>query len=212
MVKLTLAELADLAGVTRETLSDWETDTVTPRKATAEAVRAVLHGKGIEFLDYDGVRRRPDGIDILQGQEGFEQFYDRVYLHVKHHGGSICVSGVDEALFAKHHGPEHSRAHLERMTALCQSRHDISFKILIKEGDANFLASTYATYRWQPREHFSPTPFYLFGDRLALITFDADPAPKILLIRSAVFADAYRKQFQIAWEAAKDPPQKRRAP
>lgn len=203
-------DLSEAAGVAVETVYNVKSGATQPQAKIRDKIRHAFEAHGIEFLDFDGVRRRPEGIDILEGREGFEEFYDRVFDHVQRHGGLICVSGVDEEQFASHHGKEHAAAHIGRMSALCASRKDIAFHILIEEGDVNFVASAYASYRWLPREHFSAAPFYVFGDNLALITFDANPAPKVLIIRSAVFAEAYRKQFQIAWEAAKMPPGKRR--
>ena len=202
-------ELSEAAGVAVETVYNVKSGATQPQAKVREKIRRAFEAHGIEFLDFDGVRRRPEGIDILEGPEGFEEFYDRVFAHVQRHGGLICVSGVDEDQFARHHGKEHTEAHIARMTALCAERDDIVFRALVREGDTNFVASGYAAYRWQPRHDFSAAPFYVFGDNLALITFDANPAPKVLMIRSAVFAEAYRKQFQIAWEAAKTPPGKR---
>lgn len=202
-------QLAKLAGLTPQAIRKIEDGSVQPREGTIADITKVFAEQRLEFTDHEGVRFRPEGIDVLEGAEGFEQFYDRVYMHVKKYGGLICVSGVDEEQFAQHHGADHAEAHLTRMAKLTEARKDISFQILIKEGDLNFLADAYAAYRWQPKEFFTATPFYLFGDNLALITFDAEPAPRILIIRSPVFAEAYRKQFQIAWNTAKVPPKRR---
>lgn len=67
--------------------------------------------------------------------------------------------------------------------------------ILVRDSDTNFVAGTYASYRCQEKESFSPTAFYVFGNYLALISVQAKISPKVILIHAAEFANAYRKQF-----------------
>jgi hypothetical protein len=76
-----------------------------------------------------------------------------------------------------------------------------SFKILIKEGDTNFIASDYAEYRWVPKENFHSVPFYVFGNSLAFLIFGDDVI--VHMIQNAEIADAQRTQFKLVWETAK---------
>jgi hypothetical protein len=91
---------------------------------------------------------------------------------------------------------------------LQKERRDIKAYILIREGDRNFVASEYAEYRWQDKNSFSPTAFYVFGDHLALISFHSENPPHVVLISSAAFASAYRKQFRDDFSRARIPPKK----
>ncbi|MBP7253709.1 MAG: helix-turn-helix transcriptional regulator [Alphaproteobacteria bacterium] len=198
------AELAFKTGLTRQTISRIEADIVQPQEGTLSRILMAFSESGLEFTDNSGVRLKPQSVEVLSDTGGFASFYDYVYEEIKHHGGTVCVSGVDEKLFAKYRlNPE---MHRERMRALCQERSDIQMRILVEEGDLNFVASSYATYRWQPRKHFSKAAFYVFGSSLALISFDNQPPPLIILIKSAAFADAYRNAFDIAWNNAIIPP------
>lgn len=196
--------LAEKTGLTAVTILKIEREEATARPATMERIVRAFDEHRIEFLDDLGVRYRPEGLDILNGPDGWAAFFDYVYEFLKKHGGLVCVSGADEAQFAAHHGEDHASMHIKRMNKLIEKRKDIEFKVLLQEGDTNFMANSYCAYRWQDRDSFVPTPFYVFGDNLALITFDAKPAPKVMVIRSEAFAAAYRKQFHIAWEAAKE--------
>jgi transcriptional regulator with XRE-family HTH domain len=198
------ATLADKAGLTRQTVSRIESDVVQPQEGTLARLMQAFGEGGIEFTDNSGVRLKPQSVEVLSDTAGFTRFYDYVYEEVRRHGGAICVSGVDEKLFSKYRlNPE---IHRERMRALCAERSDIRMRILVEEGDLNFVASAYASYRWQPKKYFSKAAFYVFGSSLALISFDHQPPPLIILIKSAAFADAYRNAFDIAWDNAIDPP------
>jgi hypothetical protein len=209
MLKWENKELGEAAGVSEKTAYTVKLGLGRPQPRVLASVRKALEDNGIEFTEQDGVRRRSESVQVLQGPEDFRAFYDIVYEHLKKHGGTVCVSGVDEKLFAKYQGPQHEQ-HVERMDALTAERDDIQIMILVREGDTNFTASSYASYRWQSRESFSPTAFYVFGDCLALISFQSENAPKVILIRSAVFAEAYRRQFAEDWARAKIPPEKGR--
>ena len=196
--------LAEKAGLTRQTVSRIESDVVQPQENTLARIMQAFGEGGIEFTDNSGVRLKPQSVEVLSDTAGFTRFYDFVYEEISRHGGIVCVSGVDEKLFSKYRlNPE---MHRERMRALCQTRDDIRMRILVEEGDYNFVASSYATYRWQPKKHFSKAAFYVFGGALALISFDSQPPPQIIIIKSAAFADAYRNAFDIAWENAIEPP------
>jgi transcriptional regulator with XRE-family HTH domain len=198
-------DLAEKSGLNRETIFNIERGSVQARSTTLEKIVRAFSEYGIEFLEDQGVRFRPEGTDILNGSAGLEVFFDQVYSFLSTRGGLVCVSGVDEAQFAAHHGAALAAAHVQRMNKLVEQRGGIEFRVLLREGDTNFMATSYCHYRWQAADNFVATPFYVFGDSLALITFQAKPAPKIMVIRSEAFADAYRKQFDVAWKIAKDP-------
>lgn len=210
MLKWENKELGEASGVSEKTAYSVKMGLSRPQPRVLAAIRKALEDNGVEFVEQDGVRRSSESIQVLQGPDDFRVFYDIVFEHVKQHGGTVCVSGVDERLFAKYQGPQ-SQAHVERMNKLMTEREDIRVMILVREGDTNFTATSYAAYRWQSRESFSPTAFYVFGAYLALISFQSENAPKVILIRSPVFAEAYRRQFGQEWERAKIPPEKKRS-
>jgi transcriptional regulator with XRE-family HTH domain len=201
-------DLAREAGVTRVTISNLEADAVRPHEKTIANIIAVFDKNGVEFTDDCGVRMKPQGVEIFKDHKGFCRFYDILYADLLSNGGTIDACGVDETLFSKYHGEE-THSHIERMTALANSRDDVSMRILIREGDDNYSAGGYARYRWLSEEYFSPACFYVFNNYLALISFIAIPTPQVILIKSKAFADAYRQQFQKLWETAIVPPDKK---
>jgi len=199
-------ELAHLVGLTVQAIRKIESESVQPREGTITDIERIFTDKGIEFIDNQGVRVKPQSAEIItfEGINGFSKFYDFIYDYLQKHGGNVCVGGVDESLFSKYR--QNPEEHRERMASLVKQRKNISMRILVEEGDYNFVASSYAEYRWQSKEYFSPTSFYAFGECLALISFTNDPPPLVILIKSTSFADAYRHSFDFAWSNAQEPP------
>ena len=52
-----------------------------------------------------------------------------------------------------------------------------------------------------PREFFNPNPIYVYGDKLAAVIWG--PPQQAVILKNAVLADAYRKQFLYMWEMAR---------
>ena len=61
----------------------------------------------------------------------------------------------------------------------------------------------YIEYRWNPNQDQGNVPFYVYGDKLAILTFEEEPAPQIVVIHSALVAKAYREQFAVLWQNSK---------
>jgi len=203
LIDMSQDELAQAAGLTPQAIRKIESGEAKPREGTISDIMRVFTERGVEFTDNTGVKLKPQGVEVLVGPRGFIQFYDAVYNYLRDNGGDVCVSGVDERLFEKHR-PE-GDIHRKRMVEMVKQNKPINMRILIQEGDRYFTASDYATYHWQEKEFFSGTPFYVFGDHLALISFSHEPAPLVILIKSAPIAEAYRQSFNLAWAGSSIP-------
>ena len=196
-------QLALAADITRATVSRIETDTVQPQSQSLTRILQAFDVQGIEFID-GGVRLRQQPVEILEGKTALDRFCMANYEELAANGGLMVQSGIIEEYFDKYM-VTHKDEYMEKMTALCKERKDVKVQILIEEGDQNLYAG-YATYRWQPKRYFSPSPFIVVGNKLALISYTHDPAPLIVVIRSASLAEAYKQSFALAWKNARIPP------
>jgi transcriptional regulator with XRE-family HTH domain len=192
------ADLAERVGLARDSIKRIEDGATTPREGTLSDIAAAFTDAGVEFIDNNGVRLRPTNITTFEGAEGFTKFFDFVFGHLSIAGGDVCICGSSSRTFSEYR--RQPELHRERMTSLVKSRANISVRILAEEGDPNMPARTYATYRWLPKEYFSPTTFYAFGEYFALISFAHDPAPIVVCIHSKNMADDYRKSFSALWD------------
>lgn len=77
------------------------------------------------------------------------------------------------------------------------------FKTLVEWGDDYFAGSEYAEYRWAKKDDFSNVPFYVYGDKLAIILFGKEVI--VYLLENKDISDAYRKVFNVMWERADVP-------
>ena len=193
-------DLAQRTGISATSIGAIENGQTTPRESTLQTIRKTLENAGIEFIGLDGVRQRTGDVRVFQGQEGFWDFYEDIYTTLRDNPGEVLVSNADERLFEKWLGAENLKKHVTRM----QGIKDLSYKILIKEGDTYFLAtSDYAEYRWMSKDQFSLVPFYVYGKKLAILIFGTEP--KAIVMNYAAVSEAYRAQFEAIWKISKEP-------
>jgi transcriptional regulator with XRE-family HTH domain len=190
-------DLAEYAGLSQTGIARIENGTNKPNTKTIEKILAAFDAAGVEFIGERGVQRKSNEVKVFRGQQGFVSFINDVYETVKTFGGEICVSNVDERLFLKWLG-DSVHGHVARMQELSHKA-GFTFKILVQEGDENQVAS-YATYRGVKPEMFGNAPFYVYGDKLAILLFNEDVS--VFVIESKEIAEAQRKQFKITWDAA----------
>lgn len=190
-------DLSERTGISATSIGSIENGLTQPRDSTLNLIQKAFEDSGIEFLPDDGIRKKTGEVKILTGRNGFKEFYDIIYEELKQNPGEVYVSNVDERLFEKWHGSENVETHLERMSDI----ENISYKILIKEGD-NYITNLGKTteYRWIPKAHFASVPFYVFGNKLGIIIFDGEPT--IILMSYPAIAKAYGIQFQAQWEVS----------
>jgi DNA-binding XRE family transcriptional regulator len=189
------AFLAEKAGLTRDTINKIEADAVQPREGTVADIIRVFDENGVEFTENSGVRLKPQGIEILLGQEGLQRFFDGVYEYAQKQGGTIMQLGIDENLFWAM-GVEFSNFHRNRMTKLVKSRKDVKVLAIICENDTNFIASDYNQYRWISN---------IYGECVAIMNFQTVPAPTIILHKFPAITNAFRKQFDALWNLSREP-------
>lgn len=197
MIDKSQADVAQALGWAHQTLSKIENGSVNPPASRLRELQDYFENAGVEFLSGDGIRRRPEGtIRTLKGYDGFREFIYDVYDTTQKTGREICVSNVDERQFERWQG-QHAQDYLSKMAALP----NLVFKILIKEND-DYYTAKYAEYRWISAKFFTGVPFYVYGNKMALILFSKDNVA-VYVIENEQIANAQRIQFNISWEMAK---------
>lgn len=198
-------ELANAAGLTKQGISKIEDGSVQPREGTITDIIRVFRDRGIEFTSDEGVKRKSDSVTKFEGFEDFKFFMDQVYQEARQaysRDGTkpICICNLDNSLFRKHMKDYYS-VHMERM----QRIDGLKIRTLASEVDDHLGAEpSYLIYRFLRELKAVVAPFYVFGDKFALIDFDVQNSPKILMIDSPSLAHSYRDQFDIMWKNASD--------
>lgn len=191
-------DLAQRTGISATSIGAIENGQTTPRESTLATIRKTFENADIEFIGMEGIRVRSGDIRVYTGQAGFKDFYDDVFETVKNQPGTVYVSNVDEKEFLKF-GGEILKPHSDRIKKLG----NVKYKILIKEGDMNFVASEYAEYKWIPKSQFATVPFYIYGPKIAILLFREEPT--VIVMSYSAVADAFRIQFDMNWGQAAEP-------
>jgi len=188
--------VADAVGLSVKGIRDIEREKVIPYSSTIERLVDFYENAGIEFTEYDGVRKRPEITSkTYRGQSGFLDFARDVYQTTKLEGGAICVSNVDERLWDKWMGDFHHQ-YLRQMGAL----DNIKSKIIIREGDT-YKVAYYAEYRSVKPEEFGSVPFYVYGNKVAMILF-SETDVIVVVITNREIAEEHRLLFERLWQSA----------
>lgn len=203
------ADLAMAAKLSRETISNIENDLVQAREATLAEIATAFNNYGIEFIGTGGVQLKQDTVSSYRGPEGFRKFMDEVYLAACDQSAtdgskSICVSNVDDRLFTKYLG-DYVLLHAKRMDDL----KNVKVRVLVQEEDFYVIpGGKYLDYRWCPKQETGKVPFYVYGDKFAILILDESKGIEIIVISSAQVANVYRAQFDLLWQISKTKPSK----
>ncbi len=207
MLGWTDGQVADKLGITTVTLRGVLTGK-NKKVGYITNLQSIFEIEGLEFIESNGVRERPSSsVQTLEGQEGYWQFYDDIYETIKKCGGEILVSNVEEKHFKKWLG-EKKNSHTGRMIDLLDTK-GYEFKILVREGDRDTPVTSYAEYRWMPKDQFSNIPFYVYGNKLAIIDFE-EKNVSVFIINNPRVTNAYKKQFNAIWDQSKNIPKKKK--
>ncbi len=204
LLGISLQKASEETGVNKNSISRFERGDGYLKEDNHRTLKEYYEAGGIEFLDYDGVRRNPVGtFRELSGVEGFSEFMDDVYKTAKNHPEKeIVVSNVNEKHFTKWFSVNKDN-YLKNMSDLHEET-PITFKILLEAGDDYFLASDYAEYRWIDKQLFGAVPFYSYGDKTALLLFK-DQSVNIFILNNQEITESFRKSFLALWKTAKIP-------
>ena len=198
-------DLAQRTGISATSIGSIENGQTTPRSSTLETIRSTFERNGIEFLGLQGVRERDSTLLTFEGQNGIRAFFDDVYETIKGEGGEICLfNGVPHKLI-EWLGEDFYKMHADRMDAISKN---FTFKIIVEEGDNQFIARGFAEYRWFPKERFNDRTLYCYGDKLAFLNFTKDNV-RILVMQQADIATSFRELFKIAWDNVAIVPEKK---
>lgn len=190
--------LAELAEVSTDLISKIENGVTDGSVKTLNRLQVILENHGIEFSKNDGVSRKTHQVYTIAGRDNFLSFFDKMYqevLAVK----ELYACNVDERLFDKWLG-ETSDEHTTRM----ENIEGLVCLTLVEEGQDYFPCESYTQYRWVKKAHFDPSPFYVFGDTVAILLFEEDVT--VIVINHPDVARSYKKQFLMAWDGALIPP------
>jgi len=197
LLHLSADDLAETIGMTRQQLTKIENGHVSPRAETAHKIHRALASMGIEFMSNDGVAKRPPFMGFFDGVDGWRQFSDDRY-HTALAGNTDFLScgGVQDD-FIKATGEDYFNMHTARMVAI----KGFTMRALRPLSYTSPMSAGYVTHRAIPDAQFPDSTFYVYGNKLALISHR--PSTKIFVIEDSEISLSYRKQFDALWDAGR---------
>lgn len=198
-------DLAQRTGISATSIGSIENGQTTPRSSTLETIKNTFERNGIEFLGLQGVRERDTTIQNYEGTPGIQAFFNDVYETAKTKGGEICLFNGVPINLLHWLGHDFYKMHAERMDKI---KDNFNFKIIIEDGDDAYIAGSFATYKWFPKNRFNEKTLYCFGDKLAFLDFTKDNV-RILVMQQPDIASSFRELFKIAWENVAYVPQEK---
>jgi transcriptional regulator with XRE-family HTH domain len=197
------AELAERTGISATSIGSIENGVSSPRANTLATIQRAFEEAGIEFLPASGVRLRDELILVKEGPDALDNLLDDIYKSLLDKGGEVMIFGLEEKVDP--HADEYQKIH-KHLDRILDS--GITERIILREGDTNFAAPE-DFYRWIEPEYFSPYPFILYGNKLAMINWG--PPCKVLIIDSSIYSQTFKKIFDIIWKNATKPTGKKTA-
>lgn len=195
-------ELSERAGINKNTVAAIETGKNVPHQDTYRKIVGAIESAGIEFLEHDGVRKRPtDRLLMLKGTNGLREFYDDVYDVAKNAGGNFCIFNGVPDLIVQSLGSEFYDSHSSRMSKV---KGNFNFKVIIEQGDTNFIGAGFAEYKWFPKKDFHQKTIYIYGDKVAFLSWEQEPF--VIIIQEKEIAQSQRILFRTVWDAAENIP------
>lgn len=191
----------DLAGATKlsiATVRKLELGHISPRLSTTSVIRQALEGAGLEFIEPDGVRRRPDEVATYKGAMGRVAFFDDIHQTIQRSGGDVVIIESEDAAMMRLQGREDSK-NIDRILSLNGTS---SIKCLLTEALDLPISTPRFEFRFISKYYVDPLPFCVYGDKLAMIVSNTRIDSKIIVMRSPCAAEASRRQFFSMWEKA----------
>ena len=182
---LTQEQLAHLAQVSYTTLAKIESGAIkSPSIDKASQIASALGASLDDFMM----------VQTYRGPRSLNRIW-RDILETLDSGDYMYITGIDEREYLNA-----DRSGIEKFISEIGKR-GLFQRLLSCEGDEFRFEEDYIEYRWVPREFFNPNPIYVYGDKLAAVIWG--PPQQAVILKNAVLADAYRKQFLYMWEMAR---------
>lgn len=193
-------DLADRSDLSQTGVARIENGSNQPNSTTLDKIISAFDKADIEFIGDSGVKKRTGEVKILKGDNAMSAFLDDVYdtavaNGTKENPTEVFLSNVVHENWIKWMGERRWKNHTDRMY---KDRSLMDVRIIIKEGDNNFPASSYSKYKCIPEKFFNNKSFYSYHDKLAFLDFGENNL-QITIIKQPDFAKGYRDLFRISW-------------
>lgn len=202
LLNLQQEDVSEATGLKVRYLSEIENERSAGKADALDKLELYYTARGIEFTEYDGVRKQPTGMRVLRGQSGFREMYDDIYNTAQRGNVDITLFNGVSDFVRDGLGSDFLKMHVARMVK-CKNK--FRFRVIVEEEDTAYLGNTYCEYKWFPTERFNDKTIYTYGSKLAFINFDGEIT--VTLFDQKELANSWRFAFDVMWDTiASEPP------
>lgn len=190
-------DFAEALGMARSNLSNILSGKVQPHEETKRKIIRKLEDLGIEFLPQSGVRKRSDIVQVYDGHEGQRRLNeDRFQTALNSSQDFLYCGTVSQEEAAQKLSPELSAEYSARMKTI----QHFKMRGLRPMEDKASAYAPHIQYRVMPLEDFPPVRFYVYGGKVAIMTFN--PEFRVIIINDRAMSNDYRSYFEKLWAKA----------
>lgn len=190
------SDLGQQSDLSQAAIANIETGKHRPNESTLAAILTAFDKGGVEFID-GGVRLRPDGMEVIEGDD-FASRMPAIYLETMRQTGvdEVLINGVDFKVV----DDKTKKAVEDNIRRLIDAGK--RQRILVQEGTkARDIIGPLEWYRAIPEELFSATtPSFIYHNCFAIMLFDKK---QVIILRNANLAMHQRQQFEHLWSLGK---------
>lgn len=191
-------ELAEAAGVSKDTVKNYELSNNRPNSKTLVAMEAALVTAGIEFPRDGGVRPIKGRIRRIEGSEGFRHLMDLMYETKRSKPDlPIMITNIKEDLFNQWLG-DYEPYHRERMNNLNLST---PLKVILEKGKAVTQSVDYLDIRYIDKKYFGNTTIYCINKYVAILEMTRHNCI-LNIIENEFMHDTFLKLLTLMWDNA----------
>lgn len=185
MAGLDQSRMAERAGVTAQTITNFEKGRTQGNANTLKVIETALNKAGIIITD-DGVRKPRTNEILLEGSDWFCDLLDDVYYTLMDNSDAELL--VDMA--------DDSASSIEVVNRYRKIRNaSIKMRQTIEEGN-KYLMGPVKEYRWIPKRYYKNWVILVYGNKVA---YSLENEMKCKIIIDADLAERERNKFNLVW-------------
>lgn len=186
-------DLAQIAGLSITTIRNLEMGYV-PRGATTQVIRQAIENAGLEFIEPEGVRRRRNDVQIYQGSNSCDVFFEDMLNTVRDKGDEVLCVIKSQDMLARSCGA----ANVEQLKQLGEIT---TVKCLLSEAPNS--SHVIPSFEFRITQYSSGlVSYYVYGDKYAVVLAEGNGAFRFIVFQSLSLSQSYRREFLVLWDKA----------
>lgn len=193
----TQQDLAKASGMHLNVINNIERGISNPRQSTLEKLKRALEENGVAFIGTRGVELKREAITVtkLEGEHAASTLVEDILKLMPDADGEVLILMADIRNFDGHAPEAGKRYQAEKAARGFKER-------LMTRAMPGFYPRGDTEYKVLDQSYLGPVDKVIYGDRVALIVWDAQ---EITILKGANCAETERRAFNALWTLGHEP-------